>query len=67
MCEFWGEDQKKKNFIAKSAKKRYLPKNTEWITSILGVSGLEPQRTPEAPSLSLSLGHNPRLGGTFLV
>ena len=65
MCEFWGED-KKMIFIAKSTKKRFLLKNTGLMTSILGVSGLELLRTPVAPSLSLSLGHNSRLGGTFL-
>ena len=35
------------------------------MTSILGVSALELLRTPVGPSLSLSLGHNSRLGAHF--
>ena len=44
---------------------RFLPMNTGWMTSILGMSDLELLRTPVAASLSLSLGHNPRSGAHF--
>ena len=50
----------KKVFIAKSAKKRFLHTNSG-VASLLGVS--TSNCTPAAPSLSLSFGHNPCLGG----
>ena len=39
--EFRGKTTKKRIFITKSAKKQFWPTNSEAITSILGVSGLE--------------------------
>ena len=62
--ELRGETTKKRVFITKSAK-NFLITNSGVITCIVGVSALELQFS--GTSLLLSLGHNPRLGGTILV
>ena len=60
--EFRGETTKR-IFITKSAKKKFLPTNSGVITSRESQAS---NCTSVAPSLLLSLGHNPCLGGQFL-
>ena len=60
--------EKKRVFIAKSAKKQFLLTNSGVITSTLGVSGLELHSSGTGPvtffgTLSSLRGHNSRLGG----
>ena len=54
--------QKQPVFIAKSTKTYFLLMNSRVITSILASIC-----TPVAPSLLISSGHKPRLGGTDIV
>ena len=54
----WMRPQRQSVFIAKSTKKHLLPTNSRVITSILASNC-----TPIAPSLLISSGHKPRLGG----
>ena len=64
-----GWNYKKRCFITKSAKKQFLLTNSEMITSILRVSGIELHSSGTDPvtffgAQSSLVGHNSRLGGT---
>ena len=57
--------KKKKVFIAKSAENGSCLRKLGWWPVFWGSQASN--CTPMPPSLLLSLGYNPRLGGTFLV